>query len=169
MRVLPVRWRCARPALCTECGARYSGARGAGPEEESDAAPPAVIPRVHGTINMLIEVHAWIRSHLPYWDRNGGRDHIVVSGPRACGTGGSDVAWRRPGVMSAAYAGSSDYPTLLCPASPSLLQLQTHDEGSCWLPAVLRPAIMLAHWGRMDARHVSNTGYFPDNYTYEAS
>ncbi|KAL4438037.1 hypothetical protein ABPG77_004258 [Micractinium sp. CCAP 211/92] len=79
-------------------------------------------PRVHGTINMLIEVHAWIRSHLPYWDRNGGRDHII---------------------------------------------LQTHDEGSCWLPAVLRPAILLAHWGRMDAHHISNTGYSPDNYTYE--
>lgn len=41
--------------------------------------PPADTPRVHGTINMLIEVHAWIRSHLPYWDRNGGRDHIIVS------------------------------------------------------------------------------------------
>lgn len=24
-------------------------------------------------------------------------------------------------------------------------QLQSHDEGSCWLPAVLRPAIMLTH------------------------
>ncbi|PSC76758.1 exostosin-like glycosyltransferase [Micractinium conductrix] len=82
------------------------------------------IPRVHGAINMLIEVHSWIRSHLPYWDRHGGRDHIV---------------------------------------------LQPHDEGSCWLPAVLRPAILLAHWGRTDAHHVSGTGYSPDNYTFPAS
>lgn len=41
----------------------------------------------------------------------------------------------------------------------------THDEGSCWLPAVLRPAILLTHWGRMDLGHISNTGYGPDNYT----
>jgi hypothetical protein len=46
-----------------------------------------------------------------------------------------------------------------------VLQLITHDEGSCWLPAVLRPAILLTHWGRMDLGHISNTGYGPDNYT----
>ncbi|KAL4428361.1 hypothetical protein ABPG75_002450 [Micractinium tetrahymenae] len=80
--------------------------------------------RVHNTINMLIEMHAWLRSHHPWWDRNGGRDHII---------------------------------------------LQTHDEGSCWLPAVLRPAVLLTHWGRTDIGHASNTGYGADNYTYEAS
>jgi hypothetical protein len=26
----------------------------------------------------FIEVFHWVRSHYPYWDRNGGRDHIVV-------------------------------------------------------------------------------------------
>ena len=26
-----------------------------------------------------------------------------------------------------------------------LVQVQSHDEGSCWLPAVLRPAIVLSH------------------------
>jgi hypothetical protein len=27
----------------------------------------------------LLEAQRWLGSHLPYWDRNGGRDHIVVS------------------------------------------------------------------------------------------
>ena len=40
-----------------------------------------------------------------------------------------------------------------------------HDEGSCWLPAVLRPAIVLSHWGRLDANHSSVTGYGPDDYS----
>ena len=26
--------------------------------------------------------------------------------------------------------------------------LVTHDEGSCWVPAELRPSIILSHWGR---------------------
>jgi hypothetical protein len=26
------------------------------------------------------------------------------------------------------------------------LQMAVHDEGSCWVPAVLRPAIILTHW-----------------------
>lgn len=52
---------------------------------------------------------------------------------------------------------------------PPLLQVQTHDEGSCWLPAVLRPAMLLTHWGRTDRGHRSNTGYGADNYTYEAA
>lgn len=41
-------------------------------------ARPAATIRVHSAINMLIEVHAWIRSHHPWWDRHGGRDHIIV-------------------------------------------------------------------------------------------
>jgi hypothetical protein len=76
--------------------------------------------RTHAAANMFIEVFHWVRSHYPYWDRNGGRDHIVVS---------------------------------------------AHDEGSCWVPAVLRPAIILSHWGRTEFPHVSGTGFWPDNYT----
>lgn len=43
--------------------------------------------------------------------------------------------------------------------------LQSHDEGSCWLPAVLRPAIVLTHWGRTDERHVSMSSFNLDNYS----
>ncbi|PSC69932.1 exostosin-like glycosyltransferase [Micractinium conductrix] len=78
------------------------------------------IPRVYGAVNMLIEVYQWIRTHHPYWERNQGRDHII---------------------------------------------LQSHDEGSCWLPAVLRNATLLTHWGRTDMGHRSNTGFGSDNYT----
>ena len=38
----------------------------------------ADIDRVHAATNMMIEAHSWVRSHLPYWDRSGGRDHIIV-------------------------------------------------------------------------------------------
>lgn len=27
----------------------------------------------------LMEVHHYISTHFPYWNRNGGRDHIIVS------------------------------------------------------------------------------------------
>ena len=65
------------------------------------------------------------------------------------------------------HTSSCSLSRLPCPPSLPLLllQLMTHDEGSCWLPAVLRPAILLTHWGRMDLGHISNTGYGPDNYT----
>ena len=36
-------------------------------------------PRALAGSMMLVEAHNYIRSHFPYWDRNGGRDHIVVS------------------------------------------------------------------------------------------
>lgn len=42
-----------------------------------------------------------------------------------------------------------------------------HDEGTCYVPAELRPAIILGHWGRKDAGHVSGTSYTADNYTAE--
>ena len=42
--------------------------------------------------------------------------------------------------------------------------LVTHDEASCWVPAAIRSSIILSHWGRMDANHSSDTGYFEDNY-----
>ncbi|GAB4813993.1 hypothetical protein N2152v2_001039 [Parachlorella kessleri] len=80
--------------------------------------------RTHAAANMLIEVFHWVRAHHPYWDRKGGRDHIL---------------------------------------------LVTHDEGSCWVPAMLRPAIILSYWGRTDLDHISGTGYWPDNYTADSS
>ncbi|KAL4427668.1 hypothetical protein ABPG75_001757 [Micractinium tetrahymenae] len=78
--------------------------------------------RVQGASNMLLEAYHWIRSHHPYWDRRGGRDHI----------------W-----------------------------LVTHDEGSCWVPSVIRPSIILSHWGRKDVNHTSGTAYDADNYSME--
>ena len=38
------------------------------------------------------------------------------------------------------------------------LQASLHDEGSCWVPAVLRPAIILSHWGRTDEGHKGQSG-----------
>ena len=38
--------------------------------------------------------------------------------------------------------------------------LTTHDEGSCWVPAAIRPSIILSHWGRKDANHTTGTGYW---------
>ncbi len=38
------------------------------------------------------------------------------------------------------------------------LQGAFHDESSCWVPAVFRPAIILSHWGRTEFPHTSGTG-----------
>jgi hypothetical protein len=66
---------------------------------------PALPTGMHGSSSLhccypccrYIEVYSWIRSHYPYWDRNGGRDHIVVSlwGGRggAISGGGFCEAW----------------------------------------------------------------------------
>lgn len=43
--------------------------------------------------------------------------------------------------------------------------LVTHDEGSCWVPAAIRPSIILSHWGRTDLNHSSLSGYhYMDSY-----
>lgn len=42
-----------------------------------------------------------------------------------------------------------------------------HDEASCYVPAVLRNATVLTHWGRKDFPHLSGTEYGPDNYSLE--
>ena len=47
-------------------------------------------------------------------------------------------------------------------------QLAVHDEGSCWVPAVLRPAIVLSHWGRLDKEHESLSGYVYDVYSEDS-
>ncbi|KAL4447245.1 hypothetical protein ABPG77_007278 [Micractinium sp. CCAP 211/92] len=45
--------------------------------------------------------------------------------------------------------------------------LFTHDEGSCWAPAVIKNSIILSHWGRKDPNHISGTAYGFDNYSIE--
>jgi hypothetical protein len=39
--------------------------------------------------------------------------------------------------------------------------------GGCWVPNEVWPGIVLSHWGRRDAEHVSNTAYGPDNYSQQ--
>jgi hypothetical protein len=45
--------------------------------------------------------------------------------------------------------------------------LISHDEGSCHVPAVLRNATILTHWGRKDLNHTSGTAYDSDVYSQE--
>ncbi|KAG7674943.1 hypothetical protein Ndes2526A_g07692 [Nannochloris sp. 'desiccata'] len=45
--------------------------------------------------------------------------------------------------------------------------LVTHDEGSCHVPAVLRNATILTHWGRKDLNHTSGSAYDSDVYSKE--
>jgi hypothetical protein len=48
------------------------------------------------------------------------------------------------------------------PAPP---QLAPYDEGTCYVPASLRPAIILGHWGNTRRNNVSYTNYGPDDWT----
>jgi hypothetical protein len=37
-----------------------------------------------------------------------------------------------------------------------------HDEGACWAPEeVYAKSVIITHWGRVDADHVSGTTYYP--------
>ena len=45
--------------------------------------------------------------------------------------------------------------------------LATHDEGSCYIPEVLRSAILLTHWGYTGLNNVSFTAYGADIFTNE--
>ncbi|KAG2488357.1 hypothetical protein HYH03_013047 [Edaphochlamys debaryana] len=46
--------------------------------------------------------------------------------------------------------------------------LTNHDEGACYMPTeIYNTSIMLTHWGRMDLKHSSNTGYNADNYNQD--
>jgi hypothetical protein len=45
--------------------------------------------------------------------------------------------------------------------------LATHDEGSCHIPEVLRPAILLTNWGYTGYNNVSFTAYADDVFTKE--
>lgn len=35
--------------------------------------------RAQHVTNMMLEAWQWLSSRMPYWDRHGGRDHIIVS------------------------------------------------------------------------------------------
>ena len=121
----------------------------------------------------LIEAFHWIRAHYPYWDRNGGRDHIVVGGQLLAdwlagwepSCVGGDPAPLRFAAPCHGRSSSCRYRAVTRGIPP--LQLSVHDEGSCWVPAVLRPAIIISHWGRTELPHVSGTSYSPDNYSVE--
>mmetsp|Transcript_19563 Transcript_19563/g.42445 ORF Transcript_19563/g.42445 Transcript_19563/m.42445 type:complete len:788 (+) Transcript_19563:181-2544(+) len=45
--------------------------------------------------------------------------------------------------------------------------LFTHDEGACWAPNEVLPAIWLTHWGRLGLNHTSNSAFGPDNYNVD--
>ena len=105
-----------------------------------------------------MEAQHWISTHLPYWNRNGGRDHIIVRASRVW-----SVRWDEPllGLTGLERRPAMVHQALRSPAScrpPACPQLQTHDEGSCWLPSVLRPAIVLSHWGRTEVPDHADTG-----------
>jgi hypothetical protein len=46
-----------------------------------------------------------------------------------------------------------------------MLQLSSHDEGSCFVPSVLRNATVLSHWGNVNLNNASHSNY--DNYYTE--
>jgi hypothetical protein len=49
--------------------------------------------------NMFIEAWSWVRSHHPYWDRRGGRDHIIVSHPSCPYSYRPAVCWPPVGLQ----------------------------------------------------------------------
>ena len=61
--------------------------------------------------------------------------------------------WRE-GMGGAEPVAKHGHPAILC----SFWQRSFHDEGSCWVPAVLRPAIILSHWGHTEFPHASGMG-----------
>ena len=111
--------------------------------------------RVMGATNMLLEAFHWIRAHQPYW--------------WAAGRGMPAACW---------HARLPAFPSAAPPSAPNCLPrcrdrrsgrdhiwLVTHDEGSCWVPAVLRPSIILSHWGRTELNHSALSGYsYMDSY-----
>lgn len=78
--------------------------------------------RAHSATNFHLEAWSYIQSHHPYWDRKGGKDHLLLA---------------------------------------------THDEGSCYIPAVWRNATLLAHWGYTGFNNVSFTNYGQDRFDFE--
>jgi len=75
--------------------------------------------RVVGAANMMVEANHWVRTAHPYWNRRGGRDHIILT---------------------------------------------PHDEGSCWVPEVWRPAVILSHWGLEETPRRRYTSYNGDKF-----
>ena len=85
-------------------------------------SPTSQSRRVVGAANMLVEAFHWVSTVHPYWNRKGGRDHIL---------------------------------------------LNAHDEGSCWVPEVWRPAIILSHWGSEEVPRRRYTSYESDKFDIE--
>ena len=140
----------------------------------------AVWHRTVQATGMLEDVQSYVQLHFPYWNRKGGRDHVIVSGrqrPRRllgclqCICRSLPVCLGMHLAVHGDDRGTSVGPTLLgVDASPpawlspisfvvSPLQLVTHDEASCWVPNAIRPAMILSQWGRHEENHISGTFY----------
>jgi hypothetical protein len=101
--------------------------------------------RSQAATNMLVDLYHWVRSHHPYWDRRHGKDHLLVSCLNAL-------------LFLAIH---NQYPLVLA------WQVITHDEGSCYVPAVLRNSTVLANWGYAGLNNESFTSYWDDVFTRE--
>ena len=55
----------------------------------------------------------------------------------------------------------------VCTLVSLMLQLAPNDEGSCWVPRVLRNAILLTHWGYTGSNNHSFTTYGGDKFDLE--
>lgn len=97
--------------------------------------------RVHMAASMMVEAHHWIRRTYPYWDRYGGKDHILVR-------------------QSSNYFKHEETIKMCC----IMMQLAPHDEGSCWVPDVFRNATILTHWGYTGYNNESFTSYGADMF-----
>ena len=122
---------------------------------------------------MMLEAFHWIKAHQPYW----------CAALAALRHAARAWRWQLHGCVSARVPAAFYIATVArlaahCPPHPHACRnrrggrdhiwLSVHDEGSCWVPAAIRPSIILSHWGRMDANHTSGTAYGADYYRCDA-